>query len=174
MQDTRCMHVLAFLTQTNTKKYGIRGQSVAQLRTLSIYTSRSYDQGFHNALNVVSFLQKNTEYITTSGPFVPALTNSPHVSYTTRVTHMQFPTYSHIHYHPLQRWHPNVRRWMGSAAYVIITYSLPVHSPYGTSKGRRVPRVMVMANRMIGLHLVTLPYEMAVIPITRQEIRTPY
>ena len=29
---------------------------------------------------------------------------------------------------------------MGSAAYVITTYSLPVHSPYGTSKGRRVPR----------------------------------
>ena len=61
-------------------KYGIRGQPVAQLRTLPIYTSRSYDQEFHNALNVVSFLQKNTEYITTSGPFVPALTNGPHVS----------------------------------------------------------------------------------------------
>jgi len=63
---------------------------------------------------------------------------------------------------------------MGSAAYVITTYSLPVHSPYGTSKGRRVPRVTVMANRMTGLHLVTLPYEMAVITITRHEIRTPY
>ena len=56
---------------------------------------------------------------------------------------------------------------MGSAAYVIIMYSLPVHSPYGTSKGRRVPRVTVMANRMTGLHLVTLPYEMAVVAITR-------
>jgi len=88
------------LTQTITN-YGIRRRLVAQLRTLPIYTSRSYDQGFHNALNVVSFLQKNTEYITTSGPFVPALTNGPHVSYATRVTHMQFPTYSHIHYHPL-------------------------------------------------------------------------
>ena len=55
-----------------------------------------------------------------------------------------------------------------------ITYSLPVHSPYGTSKGRRVPRVTVMANHMTGLHLVTLPYEMAVITITRHEIRTPY
>ena len=42
-------------------KYGIREQSVAQLRTLPIYTSRSYDQGFHNAFNEVSFLQKNTE-----------------------------------------------------------------------------------------------------------------
>ena len=31
-----------------------------------------------------------------------------------------------------------------------------------------------MANRMTGLHLVTLPYEMAVITITRYEIRTPY
>ena len=64
---------------------------MAQLRTLPIYTSRSYDQGFHNALNVVSFLQKNTEYITTSGPFVPAPTNGPHVSYATRVMHM------HVH-----------------------------------------------------------------------------
>jgi len=27
---------------------------------------------------------------------------------------------------------------------------------------------------MTGLHLVTLPYEMAVITITRHEIRTPY
>ena len=43
-------------------KYGIRGQPVAQLHTLPIYTSRSYDQGFHNVLNVVSYLQKNTEY----------------------------------------------------------------------------------------------------------------
>ena len=31
-----------------------------------------------------------------------------------------------------------------------------------------------MANRMTGLHLVTLPYEMTVITITRYEIRTPY
>ena len=68
-----------------------------------IYTSRSYDQGFYSALNVVSFLQKNTEtdILSISGPFVPAHTNDPHVSYATRVTHMQFPTYSHIHYHPL-------------------------------------------------------------------------
>ena len=63
---------------------------------------------------------------------------------------------------------------MGSAAYIITTYSLPVHSPYGTSKGRRVPRYMVMSNHITGLHLVTLPYEMAVITITRWEIRTPY
>ena len=55
---------------------------------------------------------------------------------------------------------------MGSAAYVITTYSLPIYLPYGTSKGRRVPKVTVMANRMTGLHLVTLPYEMAVITIT--------
>ena len=47
------MHVLSFLTQTSTK-YGIRRQLVAQLRTLPIYTSRSYDQGFHNVLNRVS------------------------------------------------------------------------------------------------------------------------
>ena len=56
----RCMHVLSFLTQASTK-YGIRRRLVAQLRTLPIYTSRSYDQGFYNALNVVSILQKNTE-----------------------------------------------------------------------------------------------------------------
>ena len=31
-----------------------------------------------------------------------------------------------------------------------------------------------MANRMTGLHLVTLPYEMTVITITWYEIRTPY
>ena len=41
------------LTQTSTN-YGIRRRLVAQLRTLPIYTSRSYDQGFHNALNGVS------------------------------------------------------------------------------------------------------------------------
>ena len=41
------------LTQTITN-YDIRRRLVAQLRTLPIYTSRSYDQGFHNALNVVS------------------------------------------------------------------------------------------------------------------------
>ena len=54
------MHVLSFLTQASTK-YGIRIRLVAQIRTLPIYTSRSYDQGFYSALNVVSFLQKNTE-----------------------------------------------------------------------------------------------------------------
>ena len=58
MQDARCMHVLVFLTQ-QVPKYGIRGQPVAQLRTLPIYTSRSYDLGFHNAFNVVSYLQQN-------------------------------------------------------------------------------------------------------------------
>ena len=47
------MHVLSFLTQASTK-YGIRIRLVAQIRTLPIYTSRSYDQGFHNALNGVS------------------------------------------------------------------------------------------------------------------------
>ena len=96
------MHVLSFLTQAGTK-YGIRRRLVAQLRTLPIYISRSYDQGFHNTLNVVSLPAKEhrDRYKTTSGPFVPALTNGPHVSYTTRVTHMQFPTYSYIHYHPL-------------------------------------------------------------------------
>ena len=47
------MHVLSFLTQASTK-YGIRIRLVAQIRTLPIYTSRSYDQGFHNALNEVS------------------------------------------------------------------------------------------------------------------------
>ena len=63
---------------------------------------------------------------------------------------------------------------MGSAAYVITTYSLPVHSPYGTSKGRRVPKVTVMANHMTGLNLVILPYNMTMITITWYEIRTPY
>ena len=47
------MHVLSFLTQASTK-YGIRRRLVAQLRTLPIYISRSYDKGFHNALNEVS------------------------------------------------------------------------------------------------------------------------
>ena len=47
------MHVLSFLTQASTK-YGIRIRLVAQIRTLLIYTSRSYDQGFHNAFNEVS------------------------------------------------------------------------------------------------------------------------
>src|SRR6185503_2721030 len=45
-------------------------------------------------------------YIFTTGPFVPALTNGPHVSYATWVTHMQLPTYSPIHYRsgfPLER-----------------------------------------------------------------------
>ena len=32
------------------------------IRSLPMYTSRSYDQGFHNMLNVVSYLQKNIEY----------------------------------------------------------------------------------------------------------------
>ena len=95
------MHVLSFLTQASTK-HGIRIRLVAQIRTLPIYTSRSYDQGIHNALNVVSLpVEKHRVYITTSGPFVPALTNGPHVSNATWVTHMQFPTYSRIHYHPL-------------------------------------------------------------------------
>ena len=47
------MHVLSFLTQASTN-YGIRIRLVAQLRTLPIYTSRSYDQEFHNAFNEVS------------------------------------------------------------------------------------------------------------------------
>ena len=47
-------------------------------------------------------------------------------------------------------------------------------SSYGTPKGTRVPRYTVMSNRITGLHLVTLPYEMAVITITRWEICTPY
>ena len=67
-----------------------------------ILSSHSYDQGFHNALNVVSLpAEEHRVYITTSGPFMLALTNGPLVSYATRVTHVQFPTYSHIHYHPL-------------------------------------------------------------------------
>ena len=48
------------LTQTITK-YGIRRRLVAQLRTLPIYTSRSYDQGFHNALNVVNVPADNSK-----------------------------------------------------------------------------------------------------------------
>ena len=50
----------------------------------------------------------------------------------------------------------------------------PYKSPYGTPKGKRVPKYTVMANRMTDLHLVTLSYEMAVIAITRREVRTPY
>ena len=47
------MHILSFLTPASTN-YGIRIRLVAQLRTLPIYTSRSYDQGFYNVLNEVS------------------------------------------------------------------------------------------------------------------------
>ena len=51
------------------------------------------------------YLQTNTIYKeiykSISKSFVPAHTNGPHVSYATQVTHMQFPIYSHIHYHPL-------------------------------------------------------------------------
>ena len=36
-------------------------------------------------------------------------------------------------------------------------------SPYGTPKGKRDPRYTVMANRMTDLHLVILPYEMAMV-----------
>ena len=75
------------------------GTTGGTIRTLPIYTSRSY---VHNLRNVVRVpAEEHKLYITTSGPFVPALTNGPHVSYATRVTHMQFPTYLHIHYHPL-------------------------------------------------------------------------
>ena len=58
---------------------------------------------FITRLTWLVYLQQNTKdrYKTTSGPFVPALTNGPHVSYATWVTHMQFSTYSRIHYHPL-------------------------------------------------------------------------
>ena len=43
----------------------------------------------------------------------------------------------------------------------------PYKSPYGTPKGTRVPRYTVMTNCITSLHLVTLPYEMVVVTITR-------
>ena len=43
----------------------------------------------------------------------------------------------------------------------------PYKSPYGKPKGTRVPMYTVMTNCITSLHLVTLPYEMAVITITR-------
>ena len=95
MQDARCMHVLSFLTQTSTKIWYTRTTGGTITYSPYTYTSRYYDQGFHSVLNVVSYLHKNTEYITTSRPFVPALTNGPHVSYATRVMHMQFSTFTH-------------------------------------------------------------------------------
>ena len=67
------------------------------IRTLPIYTNRSYVRNLRDVVSVPA--EKHN--IFASGPFVPAHTNGPHVSYATRVTHMQFPTYSHIHYHPL-------------------------------------------------------------------------
>ena len=72
---------------------GIRGQLVAQyvlsLYILAILTIITY-------VTWLVYLQKNTRYISTSGPFVLAHTNGPHVSYATRITHMQFPTYTYI------------------------------------------------------------------------------
>ena len=47
-------------------------------------------------------------------------------------------------------------------------------SPYGTPKGKRVPRYTVKANRMTDLHLVTFPYEITVVAITRWEVRAPH
>ena len=64
---------------------------------------------------------------------------------------------------------------MGSAAYITRQrIHFPYKLPYGTPKGKRVPRYTVMTNYITSLHLVTLPYKMAVITITRWEIRTPY
>ena len=48
------MHARAIVSHPSKYQNGIRIQLVAQIRTLPIYTSRSYDQGFHNALNEVS------------------------------------------------------------------------------------------------------------------------
>ena len=59
---------------------------------------------------------------------------------------------------------------MGSAAYITeATYSLPVQIALQNTQG-----YTVMTKCITSLHLVTLPYEMAVITITWWEIRTPY
>ena len=48
------MHAHSIVLTQTIINYGIRRRLVAQIRTLPIYTSRSYDQGFHNTLNMVS------------------------------------------------------------------------------------------------------------------------
>ena len=64
---------------------------------------------------------------------------------------------------------------MDSAIYVTeATYSLPVQIALRNTKGKRAPRYTVMTNRMTDLHLITLPYEMAVLTITQWEVRAPY
>jgi len=96
-----CILVL-FVPHPNKYPYGIRKDLAAQLRTLPIYTSRSYDHNLRDVVSVPADKHKIQEiYKSISGPFVPAHTNGPHVSYATRVTYMQFPTYSPIHYRPL-------------------------------------------------------------------------
>ena len=68
-----------------------------------------------------------------------------------------------------------MRSTLDSASYVTeATYSLPVQIALRDNQGKRVPRYTVITNRMTDLHLVTLPYEMAVLTITRWEVRAPY
>ena len=65
------------------------GTTGGTIRTLPIYTSRSYVQAY---VTWLAYLQTNTRYKeiynSISGPFVPAHTNGPHVSYATRVTYI--------------------------------------------------------------------------------------
>ena len=83
------MHVLSFLMKQLpiTRHTGTTGGTI---RTLPIYTSRSYVQNLRNVVSVPA--EKNTRYKeiykSISGPFVPAHTNGPHVSYATRVTYI--------------------------------------------------------------------------------------
>ena len=111
-------------------------------------------------------------WISTTGPFVPALTNGPHVSYATWVTHMQLPTYITVHYRDGTQTFD--AEWAVLHTLPKQHIHFPCKSPYRTPKGTRAPRYTVMTNCITSLHLVTLPYEIAVITITWWEICTPY
>jgi len=166
-----CILVL-FVPHPNKYPYGIRKDLAAQLRTLPIYilvvpTIKDFVTQlmwlvFLQTIQIQDIIRDN---ISISGPFVPAHTNGPHVSYATRVTYMQFPTYITVHYRD------DTQKFNAEWAALHTSPRQRIHflykSPYGTLKGTRVPRYTVMANCITSLHLVTLPYEMAVITITR-------
>ena len=94
---------------------------------------------------------------------MPALTNGPYVSYATRVTHIH--TYITIHYRDGNQTFD--AEWAALHTLPKQRIYFPYKLPYRTPKGTRVPRYTVMTNCIMSLHLVTLPYEMVVITITR-------
>jgi len=51
-QDYAKMHARSIVSHPTITNYGIRRRLVAQLRTLPIYTSRSYVQNLHHVVSV--------------------------------------------------------------------------------------------------------------------------